>query len=60
MKYVDLIAYPIAIGTVYVLMGFVNWNSNPEYWPLIDRWMWVLWGVVWGWALQYRIKWEQT
>ena len=56
MKYIDLIAYPIMIGAVYVLMGLARWNSNPEYWEQADRVVWIIWGLVWGFALQCRIK----
>ena len=56
MKYIDLIAYPIMVGVVYILLGFVNWNSNPEFWPYIDRWLWVGWGLLWGWVVQLRIN----
>jgi len=56
MKYIDLIAYPIMLAVVYVLLGFVNWNKDPEFWPYIDRWLWIIWGLAWGWTLQFRIK----
>lgn len=56
MKYIDLIAYPLALGAVYVLFGFVNWNSDPEYWSYADRCVWVVWGLAWGWAFQCRIE----
>lgn len=59
MKYIDLIAYPIMMAVVYVLFGFVNWNRDPEFWPYADRWLWVIWGLVWGWALQCRIQREE-
>jgi len=55
MKYIDLIAYPLMMGTVYVLFGFVNWNRDPEFWSHADRCVWVAWGLAWGWALQTRI-----
>lgn len=55
-KYLDLIAYPIMIAAVYVLLGFVNWNSNPEGWTVECRIVWVIWGLAWGFALQHRIK----
>jgi len=57
MKYKDLIAYPIMLAAVYVLLGFVNWNRDPELWPYVDRWLWVIWGLVWGFMLQRRINW---
>lgn len=56
MKYIDLIAYPIMLTAVYVLFGFINWNSNPEFWSSEDRCVWVIWGLAWGWALQCRIQ----
>ena len=56
MKYIDLIAYPIMIGVVYILFGFMNWNRDPELWSHADRCVWVVWGLVWGWALQTRIS----
>ena len=55
-KYIDLIAYPIGIFCIYILMAFVNWNKNPEHWLDMDRIIWVIWGVAWGWALSKRIK----
>lgn len=58
-QYLDLLAYPIMIGVVYVLFGLVNWQSNPEYWTYTDRAIWLVWGLAWGWALQWRIKWEE-
>lgn len=54
-KYIDLIAYPIMLAVVYVLGGLANWNSNPEFWSEIDRCVWIIWGLVWGYALQRRI-----
>lgn len=56
MKYIDLIAYPIMMTAVYVLFGFINWNSNPEFWSYADRCVWVIWGLAWGLAMQHRIK----
>lgn len=56
MKYIDLIAYPIMLAVVYVLFGFVNWNSNPEFWSYADRCVWVVWGLAWGNAVQRRIS----
>lgn len=56
MKYLDLIAYPIMIGVVYVLFGLVKWDRDPAVWKDIDRGIWVLWGLAWGYALQRRIK----
>lgn len=56
MKYIDLIAYPIMLAVVYVLVGFLNWNCNPQYWNLELRGIWILWGLAWGFALQLRIS----
>ena len=56
MKYIDLIAYPIMLAVVYVLLGFVSWDKDPANWTLDFRFIWVLWGLVWGFALQHRIK----
>ena len=56
MKYIDLIAYPIMLGVVYVLASFVLWESNPANWKLDFRFIWVLWGLAWGFALQRRIQ----
>ena len=55
-KYIDLIAYPIMLGVVYVLMGLARWNNNPEHWEHADRVVWILWGLAWGFALSLRIK----
>ena len=55
MKYIDLIAYPIMLAAVYVLFGFVNWNSDPQMWSYADRCVWVVWGLAWGFALHRRI-----
>jgi hypothetical protein len=60
MKYIDLIAYPIMLAVVYVLFGFVNWNSDPQMWSYADRCVWVAWGLGWGFALQLRIKKKPT
>jgi len=59
MKYIDHIAYPIMIATVYVLISFINWDFDPDYWDYPDRVIWVCWGMVWGWALQQRINKEE-
>ena len=56
MKYIDLIAYPIMIAVVYVLVGMALWNSNPADWKEVDREFWIIAGLLWGWALQCRIK----
>ena len=55
MKYIDLIAYPIMIAAVYVLVGLVQWDKNPDNWTRDIRFLWVLWGLVWGFALRLRI-----
>ena len=55
MKYIDLIAYPIMMGVVYVLLGLLNWNSDPAYWEHADRVLWLVWGLAWGWAFQRRV-----
>jgi hypothetical protein len=59
MKYIDLIAYPIMLTAVYVLLGFVNWSSNPENWTIEYRILWVVWALAWGFALRLRILREQ-
>jgi hypothetical protein len=56
MKYIDLIAYPAMLGVVYVLFGFINWDSNPANWTVDHRSLWVVWGLAWGWALALRIR----
>jgi hypothetical protein len=55
MKYIDHIAYPIMLAVIYVLLGFVKWDSNPANWDLKDRWLWIIWGLAWGFALRQRI-----
>lgn len=55
-KYIDLIAYPLAMIVVYVLVGFVNWDKDPGTWQVGDRMVWVIWGLAWGLALQFRIR----
>ena len=60
MKYIDLIAYPIMLAVVYVLFGFVNWNSDPQMWSYADRCVWIAWGLGWGFALQLRINKKPT
>jgi hypothetical protein len=56
MKYIDLIAYPIMMAAVYVLLGFLNWNRDPETWEQGCRALWICWGLAWGWAFQLRIN----
>jgi hypothetical protein len=55
MKYIDLIAYPIMLFVVYIFIGIVSWDSNPANWPLDYRFLWIVWGLVWGFGLQRRI-----
>jgi hypothetical protein len=55
-KHLDLIAYPLMLGVVYVLLGFVNWDKDPGMWQIADRMIWVVWGLAWGLALQIRIR----
>ena len=55
MKYIDHIAYPIMLAVIYVLIGFVKWDSNPANWSIQDRWLWIIWGLAWGFALRQRI-----
>ena len=59
MKYIDYIAYPIMLGVIYVLLGFVMWDKDPGTWGWECRITWVLWGVAWGFALSLRILKEQ-
>ena len=54
-NYIDLIAYPIAFVAVYILIGMLNWNKDPDTWEQAARALWIIWGLVWGWALQCRI-----
>lgn len=56
MKYIDMIAYPIMMGVVYVLLGFLNWDRDPGTWAEGARAMWICWGLAWGWGLQCRIN----
>lgn len=55
MKYIDHIAYPIMLAVIYVLVGFINWDSNPANWAFEHRIVWVVWGLAWGYALRIRI-----
>lgn len=55
MKYIDLIAYPIMMVVVYILIGLAHWNHDPAYWEFQDRCCWILWGLIWGYALQRRV-----
>ena len=59
MKYIDHIAYPIMMLVIYVLVGIVNWDSNPANWAMEHRILWVVWGLAWGFALRIRILNEQ-
>jgi hypothetical protein len=54
--YIDHIAYPIMLAVTYILLGFVNWDSNPGEWPMEHRILWVVWGLAWGFALRIRIR----
>lgn len=56
MKYLDFTAYPAMYFAVYVLMGFINWNRDPETWSVAARVIWIIWGTIWGMALQYRLN----
>lgn len=56
MKYIDLIAYPLMMATVYILLGFVAWDRDPANWTFEFRVLWVIWGIAWGYGLQCRIK----
>lgn len=56
MKYIDLIGYPIMLTVVYVLIGIMNWDRDPQTWDISSRCIWVIWGLAWGWSLQCRIK----
>lgn len=56
MKYIDFIAYPIALFMVYVVMCFANWEDDPAFWSWNCRAVWVMWGMAWGFMIQWRIK----
>jgi hypothetical protein len=43
------------IAVVYTLLGFIQWDKDPANWTRDFRFLWVLWGIVWGFALQCRI-----
>ena len=55
IRYIDLIAYPIMLLVVYVLIGLVSWEHDPGNWTIDFRFIWIIWGLVWGFALQRRI-----
>lgn len=55
-KYIDLIAYPIMMVAVYVFLGVLNWDKDPQTWEYQHRVLWVIWGIAWGYAMQCRIK----
>ncbi len=55
MKYIDLIAYPLMMGVVYVFIGILNWDRDPQNWEQAARACWVIWGLAWGYAMQCRI-----
>jgi hypothetical protein len=57
-RYFDLIAYPVMYLAVYVLMGFINWNRDPETWSVASRVSWIIWATAWGMALQYRLNYD--
>jgi hypothetical protein len=59
MKYIDHIAYPIMVAVIYALMGFVNWEHDPEFWSWNCRVLWITWALAWGFALRLRILKEQ-
>lgn len=54
--YADYIAYPIMMAVVYILIGFINWNSDPGMWSIDHRFIWVAWGMSWGFAIRLRIN----
>jgi len=58
-KYIDHIAYPIMLGVIYILIGFVNWDRDPANWSVEHRILWVVWALAWGFALRLRILKEQ-
>lgn len=60
MKYIEFIAYPIMTLVVYFFVGLVYWDSNPGNWPWNARAVWVIWAMIWGLCLQYRIKIDRT
>jgi hypothetical protein len=43
------------ISVVYVLVGFINWDRDPANWNLQHRFLWIVWGLAWGFALRQRI-----
>lgn len=55
-RYFDLIAYPVMYAAVYMLLGLINWNRDPETWSFAARVIWIIWGTVWGLILQYRLN----
>lgn len=59
MKYIDYIAFPIMLAVIYVLLGFVNWQSDPALWTPEHRILWVIWALIWGFMLRLRILKEQ-
>jgi hypothetical protein len=56
MKYKDFIAYPIMLTVVYILTSMIYWDKDPMNWTQPSRFIWVVWGLAWGLALQLRIK----
>lgn len=55
-KYTDLIAYPLALATVYVLVALACWNRDPGQWNDAARILWIIWSMVWGEAFRMRIR----
>jgi hypothetical protein len=56
MKYISYIAYPIMLAFVYCLFGLINWSRDPGQWFFEFRFMWIIWGVAWGYALSIKIE----
>lgn len=54
--YVDYIAYPIMLFAVYVLIGLINWSSDPGTWSIEHRLIWITWGMSWGFAMRLKIN----
>jgi len=55
-KYKDLIAYPLMLGVVYILISMIHWDRDPFTWAQPMRFIWVIWGLSWGFMLRQRIK----
>jgi hypothetical protein len=56
MKYIDLIGYPIALALVYIPISMIHWSTDPFTWTQPMRFIWVVWGLIWGFMLGQRIK----